>query len=89
MNDFVGTEDLFARPLKMTAVNVADSLACAATLMMGEGPESQPLCLIQALHVKFTNTGDPTEVQIPWTEDLYFPLLQRAKNRSQLTLATK
>ena len=74
----VGTPDLFGRPLKMTRMNMADGLAGAAVLLMGEGRESRPLAVIRHAGVKFCEKTDPTEILIPLEEDLYYPILRSA-----------
>lgn len=76
INNMIGTPDLFGRELRMTRVNAADGLAAAAVLTMGEGRERRPLALIENAEVEFTSEIDPTEIQIPLEEDLYFPMLR-------------
>jgi putative folate metabolism gamma-glutamate ligase len=83
INDFVGQADLFGRPLAMTNVNVADALAVAAVLVMGESSEQTPLALIDDLpFVQFQDRDPaPDELQARWIgleDDLYAPLLQGA-----------
>jgi dihydrofolate synthase / folylpolyglutamate synthase len=80
LNDYVGRTDLFGRTLRMTRVNVADALAAAAVLLMGEGDEQTPLALIQDLPFVQFQPRDPTveEIQalhIDLDDDLYAPLL--------------
>lgn len=72
----IGEEDLFGRKLKMTQVNVADALATAAVLTMGEGGESCPLALLKT-EVEFMESSSNQELQIPLDEDLYKPFLKR------------
>jgi len=72
--------DLFGRPLQMTQTNVADALAAAAVLVMGEGAEQTPLARItSAPYVEFQD-HDPTPEElaalaIAPEDDLYAPLL--------------
>ena len=47
LNDLRGQADLFGRQLQVSEVAVADSLAAAAVLMMGEAAEGTPLVLIR------------------------------------------
>lgn len=47
LNDLRGTRDLFGRELQVSEVAVADSLAAAAVLVMGEAAEGTPLVLIR------------------------------------------
>ncbi|MFN8443594.1 MAG: coenzyme F420-0:L-glutamate ligase [Caldilineaceae bacterium] len=80
LNDYVGKPDLFGRPLRMTRVNVANALAVAAVLVMGEGDESTPLAVIHDLpFVHFQNRNPRPEelaaLQIDPQDDLYAPLL--------------
>ncbi len=45
--DRVGAEDLFGRALKVTEIAVADEIASAASLMMGQANEGLPVVLIR------------------------------------------
>ena len=44
-----GEADLFGRPLEVTQVGFADSVAAAAVLVMGEGREGLPVVLVRGL----------------------------------------
>lgn len=82
LNDYVGREDIFGRPLRMTKVNVADALAAAAVLVMGEGDEQTPLAVLRELPFVQFQDRDPTPAelagqQIALEDDLYAPLLKR------------
>ncbi len=74
IRDYRGTPDIFGRPLKITQTNIADSLATAATVMMGEGKEQQPLAVIEDAPVEFSDTVDPKELHIDIEDDMYGPL---------------
>ncbi|MFA6534330.1 MAG: coenzyme F420-0:L-glutamate ligase [Patescibacteria group bacterium] len=76
IKDYRGQPDLFGRILKISQVNVADSLATAAVLTMGEGRERQPLAIIEAAPVKFTAKTSRRELAIPPTDDIFWPLLK-------------
>lgn len=80
LNDYVGKEDLFGRPLRMTKVNVMDALAASAVLVMGEGSECTPLAVIEELPFVSFRAGAPTaeelaRLRIAPEDDLYAPLL--------------
>jgi coenzyme F420-0:L-glutamate ligase/coenzyme F420-1:gamma-L-glutamate ligase len=45
--DLRGSPDLFGRPLRVTQVAVADELAAAASIMMGQGNEAVPAVIIR------------------------------------------
>ena len=74
IRDYRGKKDIFGRKMSVTMTDVADSLATAATLVMGEGTEQQPLAIIEGAPVEFTERANPQEVQIPLKDDLYAPL---------------
>jgi F420-0:gamma-glutamyl ligase len=76
VKDMIGRKDLFGRELKMTKMDLADGLASAAVLMMGEADEASPLALIEDAPVEYCETTDPTEIQIPYQMDLYLPLFE-------------
>lgn len=80
LKDYRGESDLFGRLLKMTQTNIADGLAVASVLLMGEGSESTPICIITDIPwVKFVSK--PKKSKLPFSsfeiktkEDLYWPL---------------
>jgi len=82
-NDYRGKPDLFGREMKITLIDIADGLAAASVVAMGEGDESTPLALITDLPSvefgDFTHLDDSpdTSFEIPEEEDLYFPLLSK------------
>jgi len=49
LDDLRGTGDLYGRELKVTVINRADSLAAAASLLMGESVQRTPAVLIRGL----------------------------------------
>ena len=78
VRDERGKKDLFGRPLKVTFVNIADSLATAAALEMGECAEARPLCMIEDARVNFVDTIVTNEIKYPMKDDLYAPLFKAA-----------
>jgi dihydrofolate synthase / folylpolyglutamate synthase len=79
IRDYRGKRDIFGRELKVTVTDVADSIATAATLVMGEGAEKQPLAIIEGAPVEFVETVDRREVEIPPEEDMYAPLFRHQR----------
>jgi len=81
LRDYRGMVDLFGRELKMSQTNIADALAAAAVVVMGEGNEAKPLCLIKDVPwIKFIakpfKSRKPfSSFEIKTKEDLYYPLL--------------
>ncbi|HEY4526424.1 MAG TPA: coenzyme F420-0:L-glutamate ligase [Candidatus Paceibacterota bacterium] len=76
IRDYRGTPDLFGRPMEVTQTDVADSLATAATLVMGEGAECQPLVIIEDALVVWTDKTDREELKIPRDQDMFKHLFE-------------
>lgn len=74
LRDYRGEKDLDDRALRMTTVNVADALATAATLLMGEGSESQPVAVIENAPAVFTAKPLEQSLFIDPSQDLFSPL---------------
>jgi coenzyme F420-0:L-glutamate ligase/coenzyme F420-1:gamma-L-glutamate ligase len=49
VRDRRGAPDLFGRPLQVTTIGFADEIAAAASLLMGQAAEAQPVVLVQGL----------------------------------------
>lgn len=79
VRDYRGTPDIFGRELKLSRTDVADGLATAAVLEMGEGAEQQPLCIIENAPVEFVETVDRDELHIDIEDDVYKPLFDTLK----------
>jgi coenzyme F420-0:L-glutamate ligase len=77
IRDYRGTPDIFGRKLKMTQTDIADGLATAAVLPMGEGRECQPLALITGAPIEFTDKLNKKELLIPIEEDVYGPMFRK------------
>lgn len=52
-----GKKDLYNKKMKITTHNIADEIASAAGLIMGERSAKIPAVIIRGLAVKFTNTS--------------------------------
>lgn len=81
IKDYRGALDIFGRKFKFSRVNVADSLAAAAVLVMGEGRERQPLAVIEDPPVKFCAAIRRKELQIDIRDDMYRPLFKELLKR--------
>lgn len=93
LKSYIGTPDLFGREFVFEKLNIADSLAAAATVVMGEGNESTPLAVITDLpagrqgvpFVDFQDRNPAKEeleaLRIDMDTDLYSPFLKSAKWR--------
>ncbi|MCL4392504.1 coenzyme F420-0:L-glutamate ligase [Patescibacteria group bacterium] len=79
VRDYRGKQDIFGRLLKLSRTDLADSLATAAVVIMGEGAEQQPLALITGAPVEFKENVDKNELSINIKEDIYQPLFEKIK----------
>jgi coenzyme F420-0:L-glutamate ligase len=79
VRNYIGKKDIFGRVLKMSRTDIADSLATAAVLCMGEGKEQQPLAVISSAPIEFVAKIDKKELIIDPREDLYQPLFEKIK----------
>lgn len=73
--DYRGTKDIFGRAFKFERANIADPLAAAAVLAMGEGAEMKPLAVIDDAPVTYTETVRRDELRIPIEDDIYLPFI--------------
>ncbi|MBI5731916.1 MAG: coenzyme F420-0:L-glutamate ligase [Candidatus Magasanikbacteria bacterium] len=76
LRDYRGRKDIFGYVLKISRTDVADSLATAAVLLMGEAAEQTPLALITGAPVEFSKREDKKELHINPADDLYRPLFE-------------
>ncbi len=79
LKSYKKTLDIFGRPFKYSRVDVADSLATAAVLCMGEGDERMPLTIIKEAPIKYCEKINKKELKIDIKEDMYGPLFRRIK----------
>ena len=93
LRNYRGKKDIFGRKFKISQLNITDSLAAAATLIMGEGKEQTPIAVIEGLAaVKFENPNRSkmSNIKIKREKDIYAPLLYRAKwKKGKIALASK
>jgi F420-0:gamma-glutamyl ligase len=75
VHDYRGSRDVFGRTLQFERANIADSIAAAAVLSMGEGDERTPLAVCTGVpHAAF---GDETaedpflQASVPMDEDVF------------------
>jgi coenzyme F420-0:L-glutamate ligase len=61
VKDERGAKDLYGREMRYTKIAVADDLACAANLLMGETDASVPFVLLRGAPVTFTDTKASAE----------------------------
>jgi F420-0:gamma-glutamyl ligase len=72
IRDRRGDLDIFGRPLRLTTANIADSLACTACHLMGEGAERCPIVIAEGLeNVEFGENFSLDDLIIPREEDIF------------------
>ncbi|MBI2443242.1 MAG: coenzyme F420-0:L-glutamate ligase [Candidatus Levybacteria bacterium] len=81
LKNYVGDTDLFGRKFEYEKLNIADCLASAAVVVMGEGSEQTPLAIIEALPFVQFQDHDPTDeelamLKITMEEDIFAPFLK-------------
>lgn len=75
LESYVGRRDIFGRKLRMERANIADALAVAAVLTMGEGNERKPLAVLRETGVRFNNRAYAhRSLAIRPEDDIYRPL---------------
>lgn len=80
LNNYIGTKDIFGRTLVYTKANIADALACASVVVMGEGSEQTPLAIISDIPFVYFQKRNPSKkelkgLHIDIKDDLYADLL--------------
>lgn len=83
LKDYIGTPDIFGRAFQFEKLNIADCLATAGVLAMGEGNEQTPLAIATDIPTIAFQEADPTEdelkaLQITLDDDLYGEFLKNA-----------
>jgi len=81
--DYRGLPDIFGRRLKMEQANLADALAAAAVLVMGEGNEQTPLAVIREVpktiwQGRRTRRGW-SEFRVSLKDDIFAPFWRRVR----------
>lgn len=83
IRDYRGSKDIFGREMKVSTLNVVNSLAAAAVLVMGEGSEKKPIALIKGAPVEFVDRVRKDEAYISPEEDMYKPLFEHLNKKKK------
>jgi len=94
LRDYRDKLDIFGRKLIITLADLADSLAAAAVLVMGEGIEQTPIAIIKDINNIEFRQFNPTKanpIEIEEKNDIYYPMLKamRWKRGGSLLKFTK
>ncbi len=85
IKDYRGQMDLFGRPLRITRAAIADNLASAAQLLLGEAGERVPMVVIRGAPVEFTERViRPDELTISQDECMYMAIFRRYKAKNSI-----
>ncbi len=82
LRDYRKTKDLFGRKYKISLLNLADSMAAAAVLAMGEGKEQTPIAIIEDIdNIDFKHKLPSGRVSFNMDKkyDIYAPMLKSVK----------
>lgn len=84
LNDYRGSQDLFGHTFEVSVANIAEGLAAAAVLVMGEGTEQTPLAVMSDLpFVKFQDRNPSVQeldsLKLTIQTDLFEPFLNNGK----------
>lgn len=83
VKDLRGQPDIFGRPLRISRAAIADNLASAAQLLMGEANEQTPAVLVRKAPVNFSNKHFTPDAQaISRHECLYFSIFEEWYQKS-------
>ncbi|MBI5122528.1 coenzyme F420-0:L-glutamate ligase [Candidatus Roizmanbacteria bacterium] len=84
LNSYIGKKDIYGEKMHVEQSNIADSLATAAVLNMGEGNEQQPLAVITDVPFVNFESKNPTQkeldlLKIKLEDDMYSSMLTAVK----------
>lgn len=83
LNDYRGQKDLFGHEFEVSMANIAEGLAAAAVVIMGEGTEQTPMAIISEASFVHFQENNPTEeelvsLRLTLENDLFEPFLTKA-----------
>jgi coenzyme F420-0:L-glutamate ligase/coenzyme F420-1:gamma-L-glutamate ligase len=78
IKDSIGKKDLFGKKITITRQAVADDLASAAHLLMGEATEQTPVVLIKEAPVDFDGeVHGASEMMMPFDQCIFMSIIER------------
>jgi len=84
VKDQRGEEDIYGKPLVITQLAVADSLASAAHLLMGESAEKTPVVLIRDAPVEFDDgVYGSADMMMPFDECIFMGTFGQSEKRER------
>jgi len=83
IKDYRGRTDLFGKRLLVTTQSIADDLASAAHLVMGEANEERPAAIIRGAPIEAEAHQDPEIAKMPKRRCLYMKVLDDYMQRKK------
>jgi len=77
IEDIRGSIDLFGRRIEITVRAIADGIAAAAQLVMGEAADRIPFAIVRDAHVSFGNGHGIRSAKLAWNRCLYMSQIPR------------
>ena len=75
---YAGKEDIFHRVMKVSEVNIAESLAAFAVMLMGEGNEMTPVAICRNFpDIEFSAAKTTSKLVVKPEEDIFYPILDK------------
>lgn len=71
LRDRRGESDLFGRELQATVIGVADEIAAAASLVIGEASEGTPVAIVRGARYDFDDDAGVRDILRPLEKDLF------------------
>lgn len=78
VEDLRGRTDLFGRRIEITFQSIADSIAAAAQLVMGEGSEQRPFAIIRRAPARFQKSGGLRGAKLASNQCLYMSQISKS-----------
>ncbi len=77
IRDYRGVSDLFGRCIEVTRLSLADEIASAAHLVIGEGSERIPAAIVKGLNIELEEGDFSEEIKLSQEECIYRLLFKR------------
>jgi len=77
VKDYRGVKDLYGRVIRYTQFALADSIASAAHLVIGEGAESIPAALVKGVDIELVDKDTTDEIKVGRDECIYRELYKQ------------
>lgn len=82
IKDWKGKKDLFGKELKITEESIADEIAAAANLLMGEGDGGYPIVVIRGFNLRSKKQTSIKEMYRPDEQDIIKKSLRYFKDKN-------